>query len=175
MQLTPKNLTFPKCLSYSLEGSKWQKKGFHNIFVIGRTKIWILKCGFLAFLGAKMTKIEIQNPKLFVINDYQQFEWFLSLSNFWCKTWVYAGKAKSMQKLYFSKKISNVISVPQSKLYKKVLYMGFIGAGIKSHPLPFRMHFRCCFMCLESHNCCWKSCDYLAPKTSKIVFVATLF
>ena len=78
MQLTPKNLTFPKCLSYSLEGSKWQKKGFHNIFVIGRTKIWILKCGFLAFLGAKMTKIEIQNPKLFVINDYQQFSHILS-------------------------------------------------------------------------------------------------
>ena len=38
---------------------------------------------FLAFFGAKMTKIDIQNPKQIVINDYQQFlahyEWFLSL------------------------------------------------------------------------------------------------
>ena len=38
----------------------------------------------MAFFGAKMTKIDIQNPKQIVINDYQQFlahyEWFLSLS-----------------------------------------------------------------------------------------------
>ena len=37
----------------------------------------------MAFFGAKMTKIGIQNPKLIVTNDYQQllahFEWFSSL------------------------------------------------------------------------------------------------
>ena len=39
--------------------------------------------GFLAFLEAKMTKIDILNPKLIVPDDYQQFwahfECFLSL------------------------------------------------------------------------------------------------
>ena len=39
--------------------------------------------GLLPFLGAKITEIGIQNPKLIVTNDYQQFlahfEWFLSL------------------------------------------------------------------------------------------------
>ena len=38
---------------------------------------------FLAFFEAKMTKIDIQNSKQIVTNDYQQllehFEWFLSL------------------------------------------------------------------------------------------------
>ena len=38
---------------------------------------------FLALFVAKMTKIDIQNPKQIVTNDYQQFwahfEWFLSL------------------------------------------------------------------------------------------------
>ena len=37
----------------------------------------------MAFFGAKMNKIGIQNPKLIVTNDYQKFwahfEWFLSL------------------------------------------------------------------------------------------------
>ena len=46
-------------------------------------KIRIWKCGFLAFFWAKMAKIVIQNLKLIVTNDYQQFqahfEWFLSL------------------------------------------------------------------------------------------------
>ena len=38
---------------------------------------------FFGLFWAKMTKIGIQNPKLIVANDYQQFlahfEWFLSL------------------------------------------------------------------------------------------------
>ena len=42
-----------------------------------------MKIDFLAFFEAKMTKIDILNPKLIVPNDYQQFwvhfEWFLSL------------------------------------------------------------------------------------------------
>ena len=42
----------------------------------------IRKCSFLAFSG-KMITIGIQNPKLIVTNDYQQFlahfEWFLSI------------------------------------------------------------------------------------------------
>ena len=38
---------------------------------------------FFGFFRAKMTKIGIQNPKLIVTNDYQQFlahfDWFLSI------------------------------------------------------------------------------------------------
>ena len=38
---------------------------------------------FIGLFGAKMTKIDIQNPKQIVTNDYQQFlahfEWFLKL------------------------------------------------------------------------------------------------
>ena len=38
---------------------------------------------FFGLFWAKMTKIDIQNPKLVVTNNYQQFlahfEWFLSL------------------------------------------------------------------------------------------------
>ena len=37
----------------------------------GGDKIQILKFGFLAFFEAKMTKIDILNPKLIVPNDYQ--------------------------------------------------------------------------------------------------------
>ena len=55
------------------------KTGFYSISVDSGTKIPIWKCVF----WAKMTKIGIQNPKLFVTNDYQQylthFEWFISL------------------------------------------------------------------------------------------------
>ena len=60
-----------------------KKRGFYSIFVDGGDKIRILKFGFLAFFEAKMTKIDILNPKLIVPNYYQQFwvhfEWFLSL------------------------------------------------------------------------------------------------
>ena len=42
-----------------------------------------LELCFFVLFGAKMTKIEINNPKLIVTNDYQQFlahfEWFLAL------------------------------------------------------------------------------------------------
>ena len=56
--------------------------GFYSIFVVGGDKFQILKFGFLAFFEAKMTKIDILNPKLIVPDDYQQFwvhfEWFLA-------------------------------------------------------------------------------------------------
>ena len=59
---------------HTLSGAQiCQKKGFYSIFVIGGTKIRICKCSFLAFFGAKMAKIDIQNLKLIVPNDYQQF------------------------------------------------------------------------------------------------------
>ena len=77
IQLNRKNLTFPKYLRqcpHTLLGEQiCKKKGFYSIFVISGTKIWIWKCGFLAFFGAKMATIDIQNLKLIVPNDYQQF------------------------------------------------------------------------------------------------------
>ena len=56
-----------------LEALNGLKKGFYSIFVVDNTKIRILKCVFLAFFGAKMTKIDIQNPNQIVTKDYQQF------------------------------------------------------------------------------------------------------
>ena len=57
-----------------------QKRVSIAFFSLAETK---LKCGFSAIFGALMTKIDIQNPKLIVTNDYQQFlvhfEYFLSL------------------------------------------------------------------------------------------------
>ena len=47
--------------------------GFYSIFVVGGTKNRIWKCGFLAFFGAKMATIDIQNLKLIIPNDYQLF------------------------------------------------------------------------------------------------------
>ena len=87
IQMTGKNLTFPKylwqCLPYSFGVSKWPKTGFYSIFVVTGTKIWIWKYVFFGLFWAKMTKIGIQNPKLIVTNDYQKFwahfDWFLSL------------------------------------------------------------------------------------------------
>ena len=74
-----------QCLPHSFGGSKWCKKGLYSIFVIGRTKICILRCGFLPFL-AKMIKFDIKNPKLIVINDFQHFlahfEWFYHFFKF---------------------------------------------------------------------------------------------
>ena len=48
------------------------KKGFYSIFFISRSKIQILKCVFCPFV-AKITKIEIKNPKLIDTNDNQWF------------------------------------------------------------------------------------------------------
>ena len=53
-----------KLKNYFFRGSKLPKKGFYSIFVVSRTKIWLLKCVFLASFGAKMTKIDI--PKQIV-------------------------------------------------------------------------------------------------------------
>ena len=50
-----------------------KKRGFYSIFVIGGDNFWIIKFGFLAFIEAKMTKIDILNPKLIIPDDYQQF------------------------------------------------------------------------------------------------------
>ena len=58
-------------LQYPFWGSKWQKRGFYTIFVVGGTKFRIIKFGYLTFFEAKMTKI--------VPNDYQQFCVVLSL------------------------------------------------------------------------------------------------
>ena len=50
------------------------------------------KIRFFAFFEAKMTKIDILNPKLIVPNDYQQFwvhfEWFLSLFQIFDEKWL---------------------------------------------------------------------------------------
>ena len=62
-----------ECLSYPFEGLKWWKKGFYCIFVVSGDKFQILKFGFLAFFKAKMTKIDIWNPKLIVLKEHQQF------------------------------------------------------------------------------------------------------
>ena len=43
-----------------------------------------------------MTKIVILDQKLFVPNDYQQFEWFYHI--FKCKIATFTVQAKSMQK-----------------------------------------------------------------------------
>ena len=44
--------------SHTLSGSqKALKTGFYSIFVVGGPKIRIRKCGFLAFLGLKWTKL----------------------------------------------------------------------------------------------------------------------
>ena len=70
--MAPKNLTFPKYLS--LLGSQNDLKiGFYSIFVVSGTKIWIQKCSVFGLFRAKMTKIGIQDPKLIVTNNYQQF------------------------------------------------------------------------------------------------------
>ena len=65
------------------QGLKWPKKGFYSIFVLNGTKIQIWKCYFFGIFRAKMTKIGIQNPKLIVTNDNQQFlahfDWFKSI------------------------------------------------------------------------------------------------
>ena len=54
------------------------KKVFYSIFVV-RTKIWILKYGFLSFFGAKWLELKSKTQKI----NYQwflaHFLWFLSL------------------------------------------------------------------------------------------------
>ena len=46
-----------------------KKRGFYSIFVVGSDNF--IKFSFLAFLEAKMTKIDIPNPKQIVTNDYK--------------------------------------------------------------------------------------------------------
>ena len=50
-----------------------QKRGFYSIFVVGGDNFRNIKFVFLAFFEAKMTKIDILNPKLIIPDDYQQF------------------------------------------------------------------------------------------------------
>ena len=51
-----------------------------------------LEICFLTFFEAKMTKIDILNPKLIVPGDYQQFwvyfEWFLALFHISDEKWL---------------------------------------------------------------------------------------
>ena len=65
---------------------------------------------FLGLFRAKMNTIGIQNPKLIVTNDYQQFlahfDWFLALFQ--------------ISDVKPGKKISKVIFVPQSKFCQKI-------------------------------------------------------
>ena len=69
----------PQMLSSSWEGAIVQAVpiAFAPVLKIAQ-KMW-----FFGLFRAKMTKIGIQNPKLIVTNDYQQFlayfEWFLAL------------------------------------------------------------------------------------------------
>ena len=53
---SPKFVTFPiylwQTLPYPFGSSKWQKRGFYSIFIVGCTNFCIMKFGFLAFLEA---------------------------------------------------------------------------------------------------------------------------
>ena len=73
-------------------GSKQPKKDFYSIFVIGGDNFRNIKFGFLAFLEAKMTKIDILTLKLIVPDDYQQFwvhfEWYLALFHISDEKWL---------------------------------------------------------------------------------------
>ena len=74
-------------------GLKTSKKGvLYSIFVIGGDNFRIKKLVFLAFFEAKMSKIDILNPKLIIPDDYQQFwvhfEWFLALFHISDEKWL---------------------------------------------------------------------------------------
>ena len=49
------------------------KKGFKSVFIVCVTNFRINKLVFFAFFEAKVTKIDIPNPKLIGSNDYQPF------------------------------------------------------------------------------------------------------
>jgi len=63
-----------------LEAQNGLKKVFYSIFVVNKAKIRILKCVFLAFFRAKMTKIDIQNPKQIVPMIINSF-WHIQISD----------------------------------------------------------------------------------------------
>ena len=86
---------------------------------------------FFGLFGAKMTKIGIQNPKLIVTNDYQQFlahfDWFLSIFQISdvkpelspvklkvCKNGIFWAKN------LFQKNFPRLFFIPQSKLCEKI-------------------------------------------------------
>ena len=83
------------------------------ILVIGGDNFRFIKFSFLAFFGAKMTKIDILILKLIVPDDYQEF-WvvFSTFSYFWWKMAIVVVQAKSTQKWYFlvSKPILKIFS-----------------------------------------------------------------
>ena len=101
-----------------------------------------------------MTKIGIQNPKLIVTNDYQQFlanfDWFLLLFQISdvkpdlslvklkvCKNAIFWAKnlfQKNFPRLFWS---PNQIYVKKSG--KKGLKMGFIGGGLKKFVKVFNL------------------------------------
>ena len=56
--------------SHTLLGARNnQKRGFYSIFVVGGDNFRIIKFVFLAFFEAKMTKIDILNPKQIIPDD----------------------------------------------------------------------------------------------------------
>ena len=62
--------------------SKWPKNGILQYFCCQQDQNSDMKMCFFDLFRAKMNTIGIQNPKLIVTNDYQQFlahfEWFLA-------------------------------------------------------------------------------------------------
>ena len=77
----------------SIWGLKTAKKGVSLAFLLSAvTNSGSYKFGFLAFFEAKMTKIDILNPKLIAPDDYQQFwlhfEWYLALFHLSDEKWL---------------------------------------------------------------------------------------
>ena len=104
---------------------------------------------FLGLFRAKMTTIGIQNPKLIVTNDYQQFlaqfEWFLALFQISdvkpelspvklkvCKNGIFGLKT------YFKKNFLGYFCPPIKVMWKNWVKRAskfvFIGVGFKSPP-----------------------------------------
>ena len=109
-----------------------------------------MKCGFQVFLGAKITEIGIQNPKLIGINDYKQFqahfEWFLSLFQISdikhkflqvklkvrknCIFWAKKPNFRKVSKVYFCPPIQVMRKIWVKMAFKLVLIWPGIGVTI---------------------------------------------
>ena len=109
--------------------------GFHGIFVSSVTKFWIKKMRCFGLFRAKRSEIGIQNPKLIVTYDYQQFlvhfDWFLSLKFQIKKTCIVTSQAKSKKngifcaKNLFQKFFSKLFLSPNQSYVKKNQVKGF--------------------------------------------------
>ena len=105
---------------------------------------------FFAFFEAKTPKIVLLDQNLIVPNDYLQFlvhfEWFfITFSNFGCKTAIFTVQAESTQKLYFLvsnpilKNFPMVFRPPNPSYVKKMGQISpqivfYRGGGIKRPP-----------------------------------------